>query len=280
MPKLKYINGTDYGTFSRPGKLQGESRTINRVTRTTPVLMALCAMLLLAACGGERAVKPQAAPQEALPPVGYTIQIGAFSQMSNAVRLTQKLQTQGVSAYHFLHDSGLYKVRFGNYASKDLARQRAENLHARGIIESYYLVSPDEYTAGKERHNRARALRESIVKTARQYIGVPYKWGGESPQSGFDCSGFTMVVYQLNGLDLPRSSRLQWKAGQPLEHYQLSKGDLVFFATSGGRRVSHVGIYSGGGKFLHASGRGRKIKSSELSSTYWKGRYLGARSYF
>ena len=212
--------------------------------------------------------------------MGYTIQVGAFSQISNAVRLTQKLQAQGVSAYHFLHDSGLYKVRFGNYASRDHARKRAENLHARGIIESYYLVSPDEYAAGKERQNGTVALRESIVKTARQYIGVPYRWGGESPQSGFDCSGFTMVVYQLNGLDLPRSSRLQWQTGRPVKHNQLSMGDLVFFATSGGRRVSHVGIYSGNGKFLHASGRGRKIKSAYLSNRYWKGRYVGARSYF
>ena len=241
----------------------------------------LIAMLLLSACGGERAVRPrpELPPREVLPPMGYTIQIGAFSQMSNAVRLTEKMQTQGVSAYHFLHDSGLYKVRFANYASKDYARKRAENLRARGIIESYYLVNPDEYVAGKERRHRTVALRESIIKTARQYIGVPYKWGGESPQTGFDCSGFTMVVYQLNGLDLPRSSRLQWKAGRPIKRNQLSKGDLVFFATSGGRRVSHVGIFSGDGKFLHASGRGQEIKSADLSNTYWKDRYLGARSY-
>lgn len=241
----------------------------------------LTGMLLLAACGGERAVKPQAQPlpPEILPHLGYTIQIGAFSQMSNAVRLTQNLQAQGVDAYHFLHDSGLYKVRFGNYASKDSARRRAEDLQARGIIESYYLVGPDEYAAGKETKNRAVALRESIVKTARRYVGIRYKWGGESPQTGFDCSGFTMVVYQLNGLDLPRSSRLQWEAGRPVKRNQLSKGDLVFFATSGGRRISHVGIYSGNGKFLHASGRGRKIKSADLSNTYWRGRYLGARSY-
>ena len=128
----------------------------------------LIAILLVAACGGQRAVRPQPQPppQETLPPMGYTIQIGAFTQMSNAVRLTQKLQTQGVSAYHFLHDSGLYKVRFGNYASKDGARKRAENLHDRGIIESYYLVSPDEYAAGKQRHNKTVAMRDSIVKTA------------------------------------------------------------------------------------------------------------------
>jgi hypothetical protein len=87
------------------------------------------------------------------------------------------------------------------------------------------------------------------------------------------------AVYHLNGLDLPRSSRQQWKSGRPVKHSQLAKGDLVFFATLGGTRVSHVGIYTGSGKFLHAPRRGRKITISSLSSTYYKTRYLGARSY-
>jgi len=108
---------------------------------------------------------------------------------------------------------------------------------------------------------------------------VPYQWGGDSPETGFDCSGLTMVVYQLNGLDLPRSARQQWKAGWPVERSRLGKGDLVFFATSQGRRVSHVGIYIDNGRFVHAPRRGRNITISSLSNTYYKTRYLGARSY-
>ena len=126
--------------------------------------------------------------------MGYTIQIGAFTQMSNAVRLTQKLQTQGVSAYHFLHDSGLYKVRFGNYASKDSARKRAEKLHTKGIIESYYLVSPDEYAAGPERQNKKVVVRDSIVSTAQQYIGASR--GCQPPQPGRLPSGL-LVAYRV-----------------------------------------------------------------------------------
>jgi len=239
-------------------------------------------MLSIIGCGGDATVsraRTNSPPPEYLSPVRHTIQIGAFSNMNNAVRVTEKLQTQGLNAYHFRHDSGLYKVRFGNYASKDSARQKAENLKTSGMIQEYYIVGPESYASLSHRTGDNDFIRNQIVKSAKQYIGVPYRWGGESSDTGFDCSGLTMVVYQLNGLDLPRSSRQQWKAGRPVKHSQLAKGDLVFFATKGGRRVSHVGIYTGSGKFLHAPRRGRKITISSLSSTYYKTRYLGARSY-
>jgi cell wall-associated NlpC family hydrolase len=89
----------------------------------------------------------------------------------------------------------------------------------------------------------------------------------------------TMVVYRLNGLQLPRSSRAQWQAGRPVNHSQLLKGDLVFFATAGGQKVSHVGIYVGDNRFLHAPGKNRNIRISELSNKYYRSRYLGARRY-
>ena len=118
---------------------------------------------------------------------------------------------------------------------------------------------------------------DGLAQAARM-LGRPYRFGGATP-SGFDCSGLTMAVYKLNGLDLPRSSRQQWKVGKPVKRSHLEKGDLVFFATAGGKRVSHVGIYTGNGKFLHAPRRGRKITISSLSDRYYKTRYLGARSY-
>jgi hypothetical protein len=210
----------------------------------------------------------------------HTIQVGAFTDMNNAVRFTAKLKAHGLNAYHFRHESGLYKVRFGNYTSKEIARGKAERLKAVGIIEDYYLIGPKNFVAPSRRSGEIEQFRNNIVKTAKRYIGVPYRWGGESPHSGFDCSGLTMVVYRLNGLDLPRSSRQQWEAGMPVTRGQLAKGDLVFFATSGGKRVSHVGIYTGKNKFLHAPRKGRKIQESSLTSNYYKSRYLGARSYF
>jgi cell wall-associated NlpC family hydrolase len=211
--------------------------------------------------------------------MGHTIQVGAFASIDNAVRLTEKLQTQGLDAYHFRHQSGLYKVRIGNYRTIDTARLNAENLKAAGIIDEYYLIGPNDYAATARGLNDKEHLRKEIVRTAKRFIGIRYRWGGQSSSTGFDCSGLTMVAYRLNGLELPRSSRQQWKTGRPVYPDQLSKADLVFFATTGGERVSHVGIYLGNNKFLHAPGSGRKIRMSSMSNKYYKSRYLGARSY-
>lgn len=238
-------------------------------------------LLLMAGCGA-RTTEPDTAAIPRAPELqrmGFTIQVGAFSNIDNAVRLTAKLERQGLDAYHFLDVSGLYKVRFENFRSKAAARNRAESMQRRGFIDSFYIVKPSAYTAFQDGRQDSQRFREKIVKTAGQYVGVPYRWGGESRRTGFDCSGFTMVVYRLNGLDLPRSSRQQWKVGRKIDRRQLQKGDLVFFATTGGSRVSHVGIYTGNNKFLHAPRRGSHIKTSSLSSKYFRTRYLGARSY-
>lgn len=248
------------------------------------VLIPVTLMLALTSwgCGGrstESWDELEPALQKQLPAIRHSIQVGAFSNMSNAVRFTEQLQTKGINAYHFRHETGLYKVRFGNYATHKDARNRAEDLKFIGIIENYYIVGPKDFAARSWQTGGNEHLRNDIVRTAQQYIGVPYRWGGESPRTGFDCSGLTMVVYRLNGLDLPRSSGQQWQAGTPIRRGQLAKGDLVFFATSGGRRVSHVGIYAGNSKFLHAPGRGRNIRISSLASKYYQSRYLGARSY-
>ncbi len=239
------------------------------------IYIAVTFMLSLAGCGGNTALTPASKPYvsaKILSSVRFTVQVGAFSNIDNALRLTDTLQHQGLNAYHFVHKSGLYKVRFGNFPSKDSAHKKAESLKTRGIIDEFYIVSP-QYQYGESQ------LRISIVKTAKSFIGVPYRWGGSSYKKGFDCSGLTMAVYRLNGLNLPRSSREQWKTGKPVKRRQLLKGDLVFFATSGGRKISHVGIYTGNNKFIHASGSGREIRTASLLSKYYKTRYVGARTY-
>jgi len=230
-------------------------------------------MLFLFGCSGP-SVTPSPKPVSPipLPSIHYTIQVGAFSNMDNAVRFTERLRKQDVNAYHFLHRSGLYKVRFGNFLSRTAAVDRAKMLYSEGIIHDFYIVAPKNYS---KTH-----LRDKILRTADSFIGVPYRWGGESVEEGFDCSGFTMTVYRLNGLDLPRSSRSQWREGLPVSRANLQKGNLVFFHTSGTGKISHVGIYVGNGQFIHAPGKGKKVRRSSLKNRYYKTRYAGAKTYF
>jgi len=215
---------------------------------------------------------PKPASPIPLPSIHYTIQVGAFSNMDNAVQFTEKLRKQDVNAYHFLHHSGLYKVRFGNFSSRTAAVDRAKALYSAGIIHDFYIVAPRDYS---KTH-----LRDKILRTADSFIGVPYRWGGESAEEGFDCSGFTMTVYRLNGLDLPRSSRSQWTVGMPVSRANLQKGNLVFFHTSASGKISHVGIYVGNGQFIHAPGKGKMVRRSSLKNRYFKTRYAGAKTYF
>ncbi|TFH38849.1 MAG: NlpC/P60 family protein, partial [Chrysiogenales bacterium] len=108
-----------------------------------------------------------------------------------------------------------------------------------------------------------------------RYIGVRYRHGGETPR-GFDCSGYVMYVYRKNGILLPRSAARQYRAGRKISLRSAAPGDLLFFNTSGRRRLSHVGIYMGGSRFLHAPRTGKRISYANLKNPYWKRRYTGA----
>ena len=232
--------------------------------------------------------KPQPAPQKRPKPpttktelarMGYSIQVGAFSNLGNAIRLAESLERWGLNAYYFRHKSGLYKVRFGDYSSRGAARGKADRLKKAGVVHKYYIVSPEDYALAKERTYGRAYFRNELVETAESFIGLPYRWGGSSAETGFDCSGLTMAVYHLNGLNLPRSSRAQYSVGNPVQRSALDRGDLVFFATSGGRRISHVGVYAGDESFIHAPGKGKTIRVDSLSNRYYAARYMGARTY-
>lgn len=109
-----------------------------------------------------------------------------------------------------------------------------------------------------------------------RWLGVPYRVGGAN-MAGADCSGFTLAIFQkVYGLKLPRTSMTQFASGTQVHLTQLREGDLVFFQTSNQARVTHVGIYLGGGKFAHASTK-RGVTISRLDDTYYSARYRGAR---
>jgi cell wall-associated NlpC family hydrolase len=213
-----------------------------------------------------------------LPRLGYTIQVGAFANPSNAANLTRRLQENGLDSTYFVARRGLYKVRFGDFASRKQALESAEELKQKGIIEEYYIVRPEQYNIAQREKRGDLYIRNKLVSTARSFVGVPYLWGGSSADTGFDCSGLTMTVYRLNGLVLPRNSRAQFSAGNDVAKSFLQKGDLVFFAKVSGK-VSHVGIYIGDGQFIHAPGSGKKIRIDSLEKTYYRRAFIGAKSY-
>lgn len=106
-----------------------------------------------------------------------------------------------------------------------------------------------------------------VLGTAEQYLGVPYRWGGDSPSTGFDCSGYVRYVYARQGVRLPRTSREQAGAGRGVEASlpSLRAGDLVMFAESQ-RPISHVAIYAGGGRIIHSSSSGGGVRYDQLRS--------------
>lgn len=217
--------------------------------------------------------------KRALARMGYTIQTGAFSRPENAARFTEELKERGIEATYFVAKTGLYKVRFGNYTRREDAVSVAEILKSMGVIGDFYIVTPESYAVTQSKIKGEAYLREELVNAAKSFLGVPYLWGGASAEEGFDCSGLTMTVYQLNGLNLPRTSADQYAAGQAIDRNELEKGDLVFFSTAGRGKISHVGIYIGEGRFVHAPRRGKKIGIDSLSNGYFAKRFLGGRSY-
>jgi peptidoglycan DL-endopeptidase CwlO len=108
-----------------------------------------------------------------------------------------------------------------------------------------------------------------VSKYARKFLGVPYRWGGGSPRSGFDCSGFVAYVYRHFGVELPHYTFAQFERGRHVSRRRLRPGDLVFFD-----RLNHVGLYVGHGRFIHAPHTGARVRIELLR---YGGSYDGAR---
>jgi hypothetical protein len=240
--------------------------------------------------------------------------MGAFADVKNAERFTAKLQEKGIEAFYFRKDNGVYAVRFGDFPSKEKARNVAKRLVTERMIDSYYIAPPNEVVfsqtkvPGWQKPPPDEIRRQSgpiqpvvptvppqkplvkpvkgtkdmgaiAARTAERFVGIPYKWGGDNVVDGMDCSGFVRAVYNLCGLSIPRTSRDQFSAGDQVVKEDLQDGDLVFFGASVDA-INHVGIYVGNGKFVHAPRRGEEIRVSEVNDSYFERRFVGARRYF
>lgn len=205
---------------------------------------------------------PHLPPQRALPCT--LTRLSKISICAAALVLagcaTQTKQTADTSSLHLLRDSYLIQTQSDPLAAwldrdaSHLAINRPDGL-------DYDASSPPR----------------TLVSTAMKFLGVKYRYGGNSPGEGFDCSGLVAYAAEKSlGLKLPRSAREMAREGVSVKRDELRRGDLVFFNTRG-HRNSHVGIYLGDRKFVHAPRTGAKVRVESMDVAYWRKRYNGAR---
>ncbi|HHX72200.1 MAG TPA: SH3 domain-containing protein, partial [Clostridiales bacterium] len=171
-------------------------------------------------------------------------------------------------------ENGWYLVRLS-----DLTGYISENYIAAGAAAykppAYIIKAPSTNTVGRisdlsKTHNVSAS--GAVVNFAKTMIGIPYVYGGASPETGFDCSGLTQYVYNALGYELPRIS--QYNAGRAVAKNELLPGDLVFFGPNG--TINHVGIYIGNNQFIHAPNSGRPVSIDSLNSVYYLTNYVRA----
>ena len=125
---------------------------------------------------------------------------------------------------------------------------------------------------GAKAESSSTAMGLRITRFARHLLGIPYRYGGSTPSTGFDCSGFVRFVYSHFGLSLPHSSYADFDLGKSVARNSLEPGDLVFFDG-----VGHVGMYIGNGRFIHAPHTGLRVMISSLNESWYAAQYDGAR---
>jgi cell wall-associated NlpC family hydrolase len=166
------------------------------------------------------------------------------------------------------------KDQIAKIKAEEAERQRRLQEQAQQVVDqqqSSGSTSSTPVADGASGSSPPPATHGGVAGIALSYLGVPYVWGGASP-SGFDCSGFVMYVYAQVGISLPHNAAMQYGYGSPVSRDQLEAGDLVFFDGLG-----HVGIYIGGGSFVHAPHTGDVVKISSLSDSWYASTYVGAR---
>lgn len=165
-----------------------------------------------------------------------------------------------------------YRVGIGIHFGGGRSRSSVYSRRASDIPPTASRPARTSRTTWPVSSTSASGAARRVVPTAEQYIGVPYRYGGTSPRTGFDCSGFVQYVYGIQGVDLPRTSRQMAGAGIAVEPStrSLAVGDLMLFAQGG--RISHVAIYTGNGRFIHSSSSGNGVRYDDLGTS--RGRWF------
>ena len=143
-------------------------------------------------------------------------------------------------------------------------------LSACGSTPQYAVVTGPSVQATKPSE-----LTKRLINLSREQLGTRYRYGGDSPAEGFDCSGLVHYVHARSGLRVPRSTRNQFKASTPINMSSIRPGDLLFFRING-EKPSHVGIYMGQGRFIHAPSSGKTVSQASLTNPYWQSHLMGA----
>ena len=185
----------------------------------------------------------------------------------------------GDNVFIFGFNCGWYKVKYDGvigYIRSDLVTLTEVPYENHGGSNTYGGSSSG--SSDSSSYYSSSSLGEQLAATAQKYIGCAYVFGGTSP-SGFDCSGFAQYVCALYGISINRTADMQLYNGYSVSYSDLAPGDLVFFANTynTSAAASHVGIYIGGGQFVHAANSYSGVKVSSLSEEYYSSRYVGAR---
>ena len=156
-----------------------------------------------------------------------------------------------------------------------LSDQADESIDEISCPEPASKTTPNPQTKQASCINKAR---QSIIQTAVTAEGTPYRWGGRTPK-GFDCSGLVVYAYKKIGTHVPRTAKAQFNNCKSVTRQNLKPADLVFFSVPRRRGVVHVGIYIGKDQFIHAPGRGRKVKRASLNNIYFKQNFIKAGNF-
>jgi peptidoglycan DL-endopeptidase LytE len=248
------------------------------------VLFAILALLFASVPGqAKTATRKQAKrahPQQAKsvkPVQSYSVHAGDtlygiardFRTTPDALKSANKLKGNTIKPGQILSIPG-FKVA----AAQAKQRSVAEATHSQ--IDSFISAAPVEsIDKDKTENPETSSTQLRLVQAGFDMLGVRYRFGG-SGNGSFDCSGLVKSLFSKFNIDLPRSSKEQFKQGQKVSKDELQVGDLVFFS-SGGSQPTHVGIYVGDNKFLHAARKAKKVVVSDLSKIWYTMRYVGAR---